>query len=216
MEIVLDADERILKYFPRVAADTASELSEMPVWELIAKDAEEGARVLVEDYGARLYATAFQLCLDAHAAEDLVQRTLVRVVGRIAGYKGESAFFTWMCAIMVNFRRMDVRRKAANALVFDEERLDVSDEKPDPGEALSRRDEGAALRGAVLRLPEDLRLVVVMHYFNGFSVPEIAKTVQSPEGTVYYRLHEARQRIRKYLSKVFDTPGIKSSEGARQ
>jgi DNA-directed RNA polymerase specialized sigma24 family protein len=55
-----------------------------------------------------------------------------------------------------------------------------------------------------------------MHYFNGFSVPEIAKTVQSPEGTVYYRLHEARQRIRKYLSKVFDTPGIKSSEGARQ
>ena len=196
MEIVLDADERILKYFPRVAADTASELSEMPVWELIAKDAEEGARVLVEDYGARLYAIAFRLCLDAHAAEDLVQRTLVRVVERIAGYK--------------------VRRKAANALVFDEERLDVSDEKPDPGEALSRRDEAAALRGAVMRLPEDLRLVVVMHYFNGFSVPEIAKTVQSPEGTVYYRLHEARQRIRKYLSKVFDTPGIKSSEGARQ
>ena len=188
----------------------------MLVWELIAKDAEEGARVLVEDYGARLYATAFRLCLDAHAAEDLVQRTLVRVVARIASYKGESAFFTWMCAIMVNFRRMDVRRKAANALVFDEERLDVSDEKPDPGEALSRRDEAAALRGAVLRLPEDLRLVVVMHYFNGFSVPEIAKTVQSPEGTVYYRLHEARQRIRKYLSKVFDTPGIKSSEGARQ
>ena len=188
----------------------------MPVWELIAKDAEEGARVLVEDYGARLYATAFRLCLDAHAAEDLVQRTLVRVVERIAGYKGESAFFTWMCAIMVNFRRMDVRRKAANALVFGEERLDVSDEKPDPGELLSRLDEATALRGAVLRLPEDLRLVVVMHYFNGFSVPEIAKTVQSPEGTVYYRLHEARQRIREYLSKVFDTPGIKSSEGARQ
>ena len=108
----------------------------MPVWELIAKDAEEGARVLVEDYGARLYATAFRLCLDAHAAEDLVQRTLVRVVARIASYKGESAFFTWMCAIMVNFRRMDVRRKAANALVFGEERLDVSDEKPDPGELL--------------------------------------------------------------------------------
>ena len=75
---------------------------------------------------------------------------------------------------------------------------------------------GAALRRAVLRLPEDLRLVVVMHYFNGFSVPEMAKTIQSPEGTVYYRLHEARLRIRNYLSKVFEAPGIKSSEGARQ
>ena len=109
---------------------------------------------------------------------------------------------------MVNFRRMDVRRKAANALVFDEERLDVPDENPDPGEALSRRDEAAALRWAVRRLPEELRLVVVMHYFNGFSVPEIAQTVKTPEGTVYYRLHEARFRIRKSLSKVFHAAGI--------
>ena len=180
----------------------------MPVWELIKHNAEEGARVLVEDYGERLYATAFRLCLDAHAAEDLVQRTLVRIVERISSYKGDSAFFTWMCAIMVNFRRMDVRRKAANALVFDEERLDVPDENPDPGEALSRRDEAAALRWAVRRLPEELRLVVVMHYFNGFSVPEIAQTVKTPEGTVYYRLHEARFRIRKSLSKVFHAAGI--------
>ena len=180
----------------------------MPVWELIKHNAEEGARVLVEDYGERLYATAFRLCLDAHAAEDLVQRTLVRIVERISSYKGDSAFFTWMCAIMVNFRRMDVRRKAANALVFDEERLDVPDENPDPGEALSRRDEAAALRWAVRRLPEELRLVVVMHYFTGFSVPEIAQTVKTPEGTVYYRLHEARFRIRKSLSKVFHAAGI--------
>lgn len=180
----------------------------MPVWELIKHNTEEGARVLVEDYGERLYATAFRLCLDAHAAEDLVQRTLVRIVERISSYKGDSAFFTWMCAIMVNFRRMDVRRKAANALVFDEERLDVPDENPDPGEALSRRDEAAALRWAVRRLPEELRLVVVMHYFNGFSVPEIAQTVKTPEGTVYYRLHEARFRIRKSLSKVFHAAGI--------
>lgn len=187
----------------------------MPVWEKIMQDREGGCRVLVEDYGARLYATAFRLCLDAQNAEDLVQRTLVRVVERISSYKGDSAFFTWMCAIMVNFRRMDVRRKAANALVFDEERLEVSDENPDPGETLSLQDDAAALRGAVLRLPEDLRLAVVMHYFNGLSVPEIAQAAQVPEGTVYYRLHEARNRIRKSLAKVFVPPGIKSSEGAR-
>ena len=188
----------------------------MPVWEKILQDREEGARVLVEDYGARLYATAFRLCLDAQCAEDLVQRTLVRVVERISSYNGDSAFFTWMCAIMVNFRRMDVRRKAANTLVFDEERLDVPDTKPDPGEMLSRQDEATALREAVQRLPEYLRHVVVMHYFNGFSVPEIARTIQAPEGTVYYRLHEARCRIRNFLSKVFQTHGIKSTEGAKQ
>ncbi len=188
----------------------------MPVWELIKNDIEKGARVLVEDYGERLYATAFRLCLDAHTAEDLVQRTFVRIVERISSYKGDSSFFTWMCAIMVNFRRMDVRRKAANALVFGEESFDVPDMNPDPGESLSRRDEAAALRRAVLLLPDDLRLVVVMYYFSGFSVPEIAQTVNTPEGTVYYRLHEARLKIREFLSKVFRMTGIKTSEGARQ
>lgn len=181
---------------------------DMQIWEEIQADPEKGAERLVAEYGERLYATAFRICLNETDAEDLVQRTFVQVMRRIGSFKGDSSFFTWMCAILVNFRRMDVRRKAANALVFDEERLDVPDENPDPGEALSRRDEAAALRWAVRRLPEELRLVVVMHYFNGFSVPEIAQTVKTPEGTVYYRLHEARFRIRKSLSKVFHAAGI--------
>jgi len=186
----------------------------MSVWELIAKDPDRGASALIEDYGERLYATAFRICLNEQDAEDLVQRTLVRVVERISSYKGDSAFFTWMCAILVNFRRMDVRRKAANALVFDETPLDAPDERPDPGEAAAQDDEAAALRRAVSRLPEDLRLVVVMHYFNGLSVPEIARAVHAPEGTVYYRLHESRQRIRKFLSKDFAGRGIKPAEGS--
>ncbi len=188
----------------------------MLVWEAISLNPEQGARALVNDYGARLYATAYQLCLDEQLAEDLVQRTLVRVVERISSYKGEASFFTWMCAILVNFRRMDIRRKAANALVFGENRLDVPDESPDPAETAAHDDEAEALRAAVRRLPEDLRLAVVMHYFNGLSVPEIARATAVPEGTVYYRLHEARKRIREMLAKVFSSNRIKTSEGSRQ
>lgn len=141
----------------------------MTVWELVAEDRERGARVLIEEYDARLYATAFRLCLNEQDAEDLVQRTLVRAIERIATYNGASAFFTWMCAILINFRRMDVRRKAANALVFDDTQLESPDARPDPGESLAQADEAAALRRAVACLPEDLRLAVVMHYFNGVS-----------------------------------------------
>lgn len=188
----------------------------MQVWEFIAKDPERGARALVEDYGARLYATAFRLCLNECDAEDLVQRTLVRVVERIDSFSGKSSFFTWMCSILINFRKMDVRRKSANALVFPEEMPDVADARPDPGEALSADDEAEVLRRAVDSLPEDLRTVVVMHYFGGICVPEVAKILPAPEGTVYYRLHEARTRIRQYVSKVFPECGIKACEGARK
>ena len=58
------------------------------------------------------------------------------------------------------------------------------------------------------QLPDLERETVVLHYFNGFSVPEIARMQKTPEGTVYYRLHQARAEIRGFLAKVFGSDGI--------
>ena len=174
----------------------------MPVWDLIVEDAERGAEVLVEEYGTRLYATAFRLCQNGRDAEDLVFRTLARVVERAKAYTGKSSFFTWMCSILVNFYRMDMRRKGVNALVLDPEPPDRPDTQPDPSEALAAVDEATTTRAAVDALPSDLRLAIVLHYFDEMSVPEIAKALSVPEGTVYWRLHEGRKKIRETLSKV--------------
>jgi len=183
----------------------------MQVWELISADPDKGAERLVSEYGDRLYATAFRLCLNESDAEDLVQRTFVKVVERASTFKGESAFFTWMCSVLVNFHRMDKRGKARNSLVLGEE---ISEETPapapDPAEMASAADEAAAIRAAVAHLPYQEREAVVLHYFDGLSVPEVARAVQAPEGTVYYRLHEARKSIRKFLSKVFGEERIKA------
>ena len=174
----------------------------MRVWDLIVEDAERGAEALVAEYGTRLYATAFRLCQNGKDAEDLVFRTLARVVERVKTFNGKSSFFTWMCSILVNFYRMDMRRKGANALVFDPEPPDRPDTQPDPSESLVRADEAAATRAAVDALPSDLRVAVVLHYFDEMSVPQIAKALEVPEGTVYWRLHEGRKQIREALSKV--------------
>ena len=174
----------------------------MPVWKLIAEDSERGAEALIEEYGTRLYATAFRLCQNEKDAEDLVFRTFARVVERIGSFHGRSEFFTWMCSILVNFYHMDARRKAANALVFDEEVPERPDPRPDPLESLAASDEAAILRAAVDALPDELREAIVLHYFDEMSVPDIAKTLELPEGTVYWRLHEGRNRIRETVAKV--------------
>ena len=70
-----------------------------------------------------------------------------------------------MCAILANFHRMDVRRKAANALAFNPEPPDCIDERPNPSEVLAAGDEAAAIRAAVDALPEELRTAIVLHYF---------------------------------------------------
>ena len=187
----------------------------MQVWELIKLDAEQGARILIKEYGDHLYATAFRLCLNECDAEDLVQRTLVNVVTHISSFSGKSSFFTWMCAILVNFRRMDLRKKGANALVFDEKEVEAEDHRPTPADRAETEDEAALLRRAVAKLPEDLRTVVVLHYFNGMSVPSIAKALPAPEGTVFSRLHEARKKIRKIFQRLLSFKASKLVKGPK-
>lgn len=174
----------------------------MLMWKAIAEDVERGAEALVKEYGTRLYATAFRLCQNEKDAEDLVFRTFARVVERISSFHGRSGFFTWMCAILVNFHNMDRRRKAANALDFGEEVPERPDPRPDPSEALAANDEAVILRAAVDALPDDLREAIVLRYFDEMSVPDIAKALEVPEGTVYWRLHEGRKRIRETVAKV--------------
>ena len=161
---------------------------------------EDGARLLVGAYGRRLYAAAMHLCRNETDSEDLVARTLARVVQNAGSFKGDSSFFTWQCSIMANFFKMDLRRKAANALVFQDELPERADERPSPAEAAARADDVCQVRAAVASLPASLRTAVTLFYFGGMSVPAIAESLGEPEGTVYYRLHEAKKMIRKNIS----------------
>ena len=156
------------------------------ILEKLRANPEDGARLLVGAYGRRLYAAAMRLCHNETDAEDLVSRTLARVVQSIGSFKGDSSFFTWQCSIMVNFFKMDIRRKAANSLVFPDELPERADERPSPAEAAERADDAREVRAAVASLPERLRAAVVMFYFAGMSVPAIAKSMGEPEAYLAY------------------------------
>ena len=171
----------------------------MEIWEEIAFDRERGTKRLVAELGDRLLTAAFQITQNAADAEDLVFRTFSQVVSKIDQYNGRSAFFTWIYRILLNFRRMDLRKKGANALVFMDQLPETEDPAPDPAEALALDSSAAEVRAGVARLPEALRETVVLHYFEGFGVSEIAAVVEIPVGTVKYRLFEARKQLARYL-----------------
>lgn len=175
------------------------------IYKLIADDPEEGARALLAEYGERLYATAYRLCLNEADAEDLAFRTMARAIERNSSFKGESRYFTWLCAIMINFMKMDARRKGANSLVFSEEQTEGEDARPNPAESVEMADEHARIRRAVESLPDSLRIPVVLFYFDRMGVGEIAERLGAPEGTVYYRLHEARKAIKNKLVQEYHT-----------
>ena len=82
----------------------------MEIWDEIAEDKDSGAKRLVIEYGDRLFTAACRIVQSDSEAEDLVFRTFERVVLKIRQYDGRSAFFSWMYQILLNFRRMDLRR----------------------------------------------------------------------------------------------------------
>ena len=186
----------------------------MEIAEEIKMCPETGARRLIAEYGDRLYDTAFRLCQDDTSALDFVNRTLWRAIERIDLFSGASSMYTWLYSILVNFWRMELRqKKKMDILLFQDEMPDCPDERPDPAEALAAKADSEAIRNAIAELPEYYRVVVVFRYFEDMSVPEIAKVLGIPEGTVKFRLHKAKNMMRRKLAQTIDNlPASKKKE----
>lgn len=163
-------------------------------------DPVKGAKRLVAEYRDRLFCAAYRLCLNAADAEDLVFRTFRRAVDRIGTCESRERLFPWLFAILVNFYRMDLRRKMPNMLDFMPEVPEREDERPDAAATLAASEDAGRVRAALKNLPEPYREVVVFRYFEDLSVPEIATVLALPEGTVKSRLNRAKFALRQQLS----------------
>ena len=171
------------------------------VWGEIGSDSERGARRLVAEYGNRLFAAALLLCRNETDAEDLVFRTFERAVERIGQYKPTGEFYGWLYIIMLNFWRMDVRRMQPD-VVCAGSTVDLP-EVPDPSlsDSLAGVD-AEAIRAAVRRLSPMLAEVVVLRFFEGRSMEEMAEMLDVPEGTVKSRLYNAKAALGKLLKEM--------------
>ena len=159
----------------------------MEVWQEIAKNAERGAERLVAEYGDRLYAAATLLCRNNGDAEDLVFRTLARAVDKIRQYKPSGDFFSWLYTILLNFYRMEGRRKRPDI-------VSVGAVQDLPQISAGGNNAAAEeMREMVRRLPPQIRETVILKYFSGMSIEEVAGALGIPPGTVKSRLFNARR-----------------------
>ena len=176
----------------------------------ILEDREKGAKRLEAEYKERLYAVALRLGLDPTEAEGLVYRTIDEAVRGIEGYTEQSAFFAWLCKIMINCHGMATRRKSRERIVY-------TDELPDSGEDDSvnggvdqvvQAVDGNILHEAISRLPPKLRETVVLRYFMDMSLIQISRFLMIPVGTVNSRLHMARTVLSMRLGAAVKKPAV--------
>lgn len=182
-----------------------------------AGDAEAFCR-LTEPLQTRLLRQAAALSGDVSAAEDLVAETLVEAWKSLARYDESCRFSTWLYAILLH-RHHKWRRRARSRPValawlplFQREQLVARQENvpaPDnsPAEAAARNENSALLRRCVARLPEIHRRVILLRFFEDASLPDMARLLGCPAGTVKSRLHHALEKLRKLKMNLPETGG---------
>lgn len=157
----------------------------------------------IRDYGKRLYGLCMVLCANSYEAEDLYQETWLKVVKYIHRYDKTKDFEPWLTKICVNTYRSTLRRVAKspifNTFPSTEEKESLLNSVPAPeGEDYSE------LYAAIDKLPEKLRITVILFYFKDWDISAVAATLGIPPGTVKSRLNKARTKLKEVLTDEAD------------
>ncbi len=160
----------------------------------------EGDRTAYAGLVRRHYGQVFLVCLgvlgNGHDAEDVAQDTLIKGFQRIRQLRDGSQFGGWIVAIARNLSINCLRKRKTTekALV------------PRPPERVGDESGDEDLQRAVARLPGDLRLPLVMYYFDGQDVKTVARTLEMSTSGVYLKLRTAVKELHQMLTAQGDTP----------
>lgn len=159
---------------------------------------------LVHTYYDAVHRLALAILADSADAEDAVQETFIAAARAVSKFRGDASMKTWLFAIAVNqCRGMLRQRKRRQTLLAALQKLQLTSANPQsPESSVVLSEAQAELAAAVNQLKEKHRLPIILRYVNGLTAPEIARVLKVNEGTVYSRLHYARDNLRKSLAEI--------------
>jgi RNA polymerase sigma-70 factor (ECF subfamily) len=161
---------------------------------------------LVRRHQKRIYRLASHLLRSPAEAEDVTQETFVRAYGALARFDGRSEPFTWIYRIAVNLSLNAIRsrKSSRSSSPPDDPRIegllvDTRGTSANPAELTADRQLALALLDGLAGLSETLRTTLILVGIDGLSHAEAAAVLGCPEGTIAWRVHEARRKLREYL-----------------
>lgn len=163
---------------------------------------------LMERHGQALFHYLIRLLNDEAEAADLAQETFVRVYQNRAKFDPKHKFSTWLFTIATNLardrwrwraRRPEVSLDAPRAETGEGLSASIPETRADPGEALINQERGELVRAAVARLPEDLRVPLVLAEYEQQSQEQIGAILGCSAKAVEMRIYRARKLLKVAL-----------------
>jgi RNA polymerase sigma-70 factor, ECF subfamily len=166
----------------------------------------EAFGALMRRHQKRIYRLALHLLRDAAEAEDATQETFVRAYGALDRFDGRSEAFTWIYRIAVNLslNTIRARKPGRKAVSSDDPRLEgmLIETRAGSASPLSdseSRELGRALCAGLDALSDTLRTTLILVGVDGLSHAQAGEVLGCPEGTVAWRVHEARKKLKAFL-----------------
>jgi len=187
-----------------------SSMAKLTDRELVDRAREGDAQAfgqLVRRHQQRIHRLAMHLLRDRAEAEDVMQETFIRAYRALARFDGRSEPYTWFYRIAINLSLNTLRSRKSRRTTTesDDARLDaIINEKQtlaDAPDDAARNELYEALSQGIDELSETLRTTLVLVCIDGRSHEEAAAMLGAPEGTIAWRVHEARRKLKEYMIK---------------
>jgi len=157
---------------------------------------------LVEVYQTPVYNLACRMLGNANDAEDAAQETFLRAYAQLRRFRTDQKFATWLLSIDAHYCIDRLRRRRFLWLSLDDGMLSdtLTSSAAEPDDELLRRESQQEIERLLERLSPANRLAVVLHYWHGQSIEEIARTTGDSVSAVKVRLHRARQALAREMT----------------
>lgn len=172
----------------------------------------EAAERLILKYQNRIYNAILKICANTDDAAELTQETFVKIIENLDKFEGRSSFYTWAFRIAVNLTLNHCRRDGKLAIrsldddaEYNEQTKQVlkdllaDDKSPDPAAVVQNKELCAIVIGAMMKLDEAHRAVIVLRDIEGMNYAQIAEVLDIKLGTVRSRLSRARSNLREIM-----------------
>lgn len=138
--------------------------------------------------------------------DDLVQQTFLRCLEAHARFEQRSSFIVFLLGIARHLLYDYYRQRRREPLEFSA--ASVHDFGTSPSQQVARREEETLLNEALRRIPLDSQVILELTYWEGLSGVELASVLDAPIGTIYSRLHRARESVLEQLIALVPERGL--------
>lgn len=167
--------------------------------------------LLVIKYQQKIMSLISRYVHDADEVQDVAQESFIKAYRALPGFRGDSAFYTWLYRIAINTAKNHLvsrsrRPPGSDVDHEDAQYLDaeVLRDRESPESTLSGEELRETVNKALTALPDDLRAAVTLREFDGLSYEEIAEVMECPVGTVRSRIFRAREAIDRSVKQYME------------